>query len=210
MIRLLIADDHPVVREGLKRIIADRSDMRVAAEAADGNEALEKTKRCIIDVALLDVSMPGVGFLETLRRLKEESPDMRVLVLSIYPEDHYAIRALRAGADGYLTKDHSPAELADAIRCVYAGRQYVSDSLAEKLSSELQPAKAGISHRQLSDREYEVFHRLVSGKRIKEIAAELALSPKTVSTYRARILEKMRLNGNAELIRYAIENALLD
>ncbi len=210
MIRLLIADDHPVVREGLKRIIAECTDMQVVDEAASGPEVLTKSRQVDVDVILLDVSMPGPGFVDTMRRLRSERPDIRVLVLSIHPEDHYAIRALRAGAAGYLTKDHSAAVLADAIRHVHQGRKYVTPSLAERLASELEPAKEISLHDLLSDREYEVFHKLASGTRIKEIASELALSPKTVATYRARILEKMNLKGNAELIRYAIEHDVVN
>lgn len=210
MIQLLIADDHPIVREGLKRIIAECPDMTVTAEAGDSSEALEYSKIYPADVVLLDVSMPGIGFLETLHRLKINRPNIRVLVLSVHPEEHYALRALKAGAAGYLTKDHTPDELADAIRHVYEGRKYVSPLLAEKLVTELGSDSMKPPHEVLSNREYEVLCRLAIGEAISDIATALVLSPKTVSTYRTRILEKMRLTNNADLVRYALDHALVD
>lgn len=210
MIRLVIADDHPIVREGLKRIIAECPDMAVTAEAGNSSEVLEYSKTYPADVLLLDVSMPGIGFLETLHRVKVNRPDIQVLVLSMHPEDHYALRALKAGAAGYLTKDHTPNELADAIRHVYDGRKYVTSSLAEKLATQLGSDSSKPPHEVLSDREYEVLCRLAAGEAISSIATALMLSPKTVSTYRARILEKMRLTNNADLVRYALDHALVD
>ncbi len=209
MIHLLIADDHPVVREGLKRIIAEYPDMQVIGEAGDGDEALAKSMATNVDVLLLDLSMPGPGFLQTMDRLRTERPGLSVLVLSVHPEDDYAVRALRAGAAGYLTKNRSPKELADAIRRVDQGGKYVSPTLAERLVLELERDAERPLHETLSNREYQVFSGLASGKAIKEIGSELALSPKTVSTYRTRILEKMRFQNNAELVRYAVENALV-
>jgi len=210
MIRVLLADDHQIVREGIKRIVDEGEDMRVEGEAVDGDEALELARTANADVLLLDVSMPGPGFLETMRRIREECPRLRILVLSVHPEDHYAVRALRAGASGYLTKDHSPEELADAIRRVHSGRKYVTASLAERLVVELEPETHRPAHEALSDREFEVLLAIASGKSIKEIAAEKELSPKTVSTYRARILSKMELSSNADLVRYAVEQNLID
>ena len=210
MIHLLIADDHPIVREGLKRIVTDCPDMRVVAEATDADEALAKSETTDVDVLLLDITMPGPGFLETVRRLRTERPGLRVLVLSVHPEDHYAVRALRAGAAGYLTKHRTPKELADAIRRVYKGHKYVTESLAEKLALELEQGVSQPPHEALSDREYQVFRMLGSGTSVGAIAAELALSPKTVSTYRTRILEKMHFSSNTELIRYALETGLAD
>lgn len=210
MIRLVIADDHPIVREGLKRIIGECPDMAVTAEAGNSSEVLEYSKTYPADVLLLDVSMPGIGFLETLHRVKVNRPDIQVLVLSMHPEDHYALRALKAGAAGYLTKDHTPNELADAIRHVYDGRKYVTSSLAEKLATQLGSDSSKPPHEVLSDREYEVLCRLAAGEAISSIATALMLSPKTVSTYRARILEKMRLTNNADLVRYALDHALVD
>ena len=210
MIRLLIADDHPIVREGLKRLVADCPDMQLVGEAADGTEMLAKTESVGVDVLLLDVSMPGPGFLETMHRLRAELPGVRVLVLSVHPEDLYAVRALRAGAAGYVTKEHSPEELAEAIRRVYQGRRYVSPSLAERLAVELSPDAEKPPHQRLSDREYQVLCRIGAGKGVNEIASELAVSPKTVSTYRTRVIEKMQLSTNADLIRYAIEHKLVE
>ena len=210
MIRLLIADDHPVVREGLKRIVAECPDMRWVGEATDALETLAKSKTADVDVLLLDISMPGPGFLDTMRRLRKERPDLAVLVLSVHSEDQYAVRALRAGAAGYLTKDHSPGELADAIRRVYRGDRYVTPSVAEKLVDGLGSKADRPAHEALSDREYEILCMLGAGKSVKAIGRQLALSPKTVSTYRGRTLEKMKLKTSAELIRYALQNGLAD
>ncbi len=210
MIRLLIADDHPIVREGLKRIVADCPDMRVVAEAADADEARTKSETADVDVLLLDITMPGPGFLETVRHLRTKRPRLRVLVLSVHPEHHYAVRALRAGAAGYLTKHDTPKELVDAIRRVYKGHKYITESLAEKLALDLGPDTIQPPHEALSDREYQVFRLLGSGKSVGSIAAELVLSPKTVSTYRTRILEKIHFINNTELIRYALEKELAD
>lgn len=210
MIRLLIADDHPIVREGLKRIVAECPDMKLVGEAVDGDETLAQCAAHKPDVLLLDVSMPGPGFLETMRGLKKEHPGVRVLVLSVHSEDQYAVRALRLGASGYLTKDHSPTELAGAIRRAYRGGKYVTDSLAERLAFELEADRDLSPHAMLSDREYQVLCKLGSGTSVKETAAELGLSPKTVSTYRTRVLAKMKLKTNAELIRYVLRHGLVD
>ncbi len=210
MIRLLIADDHPIVREGLKRILAESPDIQLAGEAVDGNEVLSLCENDDIDVLLLDISMPGPGFLEILQRLEAKHPLIRILVLSMHPEDHYAIRAIKAGAAGYLTKDHSPDELAKAVRRVYRGFRYITPSLAEDLATLLKADGATQLHEKLSNREYQVFHMIGSGKDTKTIAALLSLSPKTVSTYRSRIMEKMKLRSSAELIRYAIEHGLVE
>ena len=210
MIRLLIADDHPIVREGLKRIIADCPDIQLADEANDGNEVLSKCEHENPDVVLLDISMPGPGFLEILHRLELKHPLIRTLVLSIHPEDQYAIRAIKAGAAGYLTKNHTPEELAKAIRRVYRGYRYITPTLAEGLATLLEADGEVQLHEKLSNREYQVFHMIGSGKDTKVIAAQLSLSPKTVSTYRSRILDKMKLKSKAELIRYAIEHGLVE
>ena len=210
MIRLLIADDHPIVREGLKRILAESPDIQLAGEAVDGNEVLSLCENDDIDVLLLDISMPGPGFLEILQRLEAKHPLIRILVLSMHPEDHYAIRAIKAGAAGYLTKDHSPEELAKAVRRVYRGFRYITPTLAEDLATLLKADGATQLHEKLSNREYQVFHMIGSGRDTKTIAAQLSLSPKTVSTYRSRIMEKMKLSSSAELIRYAIEHGLVE
>jgi two-component system invasion response regulator UvrY len=209
VIRLLIADDHPVVREGLRRIVQDAPGLEVAGEVASGHELLERLPQVPADIILLDVSMPGPGFLELLQRLRTEHPTVAVLVLSVHPEDQYAVRALRAGASGYLTKDHSPEELTEAIRRVYRGHKYVSQALAERLAADLAMGAGDARHELLSDREYEVLCLLGSGRKVKEIARSLQLSPKTVSTYRTRILEKMHASSNADLVRYAALNGLI-
>lgn len=210
MIRLIIADDHPIVREGLKRIITEYSDMHLVSEAADGNEILAQCSEHNVDVLLLDISMPGPGFLYTLQRLRVKHPDMHVLVLSIHPENHYAVRAIKAGAAGYLTKDHTPEELADAIRHVHKGRKYLTSIVAEELASQLQSGKEVQLHKNLSDREYQILCMIGSGKQPNKIASLLSLSPKTISTYRNRILLKLKLKTTGELIRYAVENGLED
>jgi two-component system invasion response regulator UvrY len=209
MIRLLIADDHPVVREGLRRIVADDPGLQVVGEAVDGDGVLALISRQPTDVVLLDVSMPGPGFLQVLERLRAEHPGVKVLVLSVHPEEQYAVRALRAGAAGYLTKDHSPEQLIEAIRRVHRGGKYVSPTLAERLATDLAAGGPQAAHELLSHREYDVLCLLGSGRTVKEISAELDLSPKTVSTYRARLLEKMRLTGNADLVRYAARHGLI-
>lgn len=209
MIRLLIADDHPVVREGLRRIVQDAPGLEVVGEVASGDELLERLPRLPADIVLLDVTMPGPGFLEVLQRLRSEHPTVAVLVLSVHPEDQYAVRALRAGASGYLTKDHSPEELTEAIRRVYRGHKYVSPELAERLAADLAAGARSARHELLSDREYQVLCLLGSGRTVKEIGRSLQLSPKTVSTYRTRVLEKMCASSNADLVRYAALHGLI-
>ena len=209
MIRLFIADDHPVVRAGLRGIVDGEPDFEVVGEACDGGDMLARIGRTPAEVLLLDVSMPGPGFLEVLRGLRQDHPRVAVLVLSVHPEDQYAVRALRAGAAGYLTKDHSPEELVAAIRKVHRGGKYVSPSLAERLAVGLEIGASDSPHEQLSNREYDVLCLLGSGLTVKEVASRLALSPKTVSTYRARVLEKMKLATNADLVRYAAQHGLI-
>ncbi len=209
MIRVFIADDHPVIREGLKRILSDCHDMQIVGEAVDGYEALEQCDKHDIHVLLLDISMPGPGFLDTLNRIKIKNPKLHILVLSIHPEDHYALRAIKAGAEGYLTKDHSPDELEKAIRHVHQGRKYLTSTLAEELINELEVGDINLEiHKRLSNREYQVLCMLGSGKKINDIADYLTLSPKTVSSYRSRLLAKMNLSSTGELIRYAVEHHL--
>ena len=209
MLKILIADDHPVFRRGLKQIIAETTDIVVADEAADGLEVLNKVKVGDFDVVLLDISMPGKTGIDVLAQLKYERPKLPVLMLSMHPEEQYAVRALRAGASGYLTKESAPDELVAAIRKVSTGGKYVSSSLAERLASLLQKAEQ-LPHDILSRREYQVMCLMASGKTVSEIAKELSLSVKTISTYRSRILQKMKMKNNAELTRYAINNDLTD
>jgi two-component system invasion response regulator UvrY len=208
-IRLLIGDDHAVVRKGMKQILAETKDIVVADEAGNGREVLEKVRKNDFDMVLLDISMPGRDGLEILKELKGLKPKLPVLMLSMYPEEQYAVRSLRSGASGYLTKDSAPDELISAIRKVSLGGKYVSASLAEKLAHKLGADVEKPLHEALSDREYQVMCMIASGKAVKEIGEELSLSVKTVSTYRSRILDKMRLKGNAELTRYAIDNKLV-
>jgi two-component system invasion response regulator UvrY len=208
-IRLLIADDHAIVRKGMKQILAETRDIVVADEAGNGREALEKAQKNDFDMVLLDISMPGRDGLEVLKELKGLRPKLPVLMLSMYPEEQYAVRSLRSGASGYLTKDSAPDELIAAIRKVYSGGKYVSASLAEKLAQKMSADTERPLHEALSDREYQVMSMIASGKTVKEIGEELSLSVKTVSTYRSRILAKMRLKGNAELTRYALDNKLV-
>jgi DNA-binding NarL/FixJ family response regulator len=208
-IRVFIADDHPVVRQGLRRIVEADPAFLVAGEAGDTIALLEALPRIAIDVLLLDVSMPGGAFLDTLKVLRTDHPSVRVLVLSVHPEDQWAVRALRAGASGYLTKDHSPVQLLAAIRRVQGGGKYVSEALAEQLASQLNDGLERAPHERLSDREFEVMRRLGSGQSGSRIAAELGLSPKSVSTYRTRVLEKMGLEDNAAIVGYASRHGLI-
>ena len=210
MIKVLVADDHPVVREGLKQILAEAQDIEVAAEAEDGHALLEKVRRQAFDVVVLDLTMPGLMGLDALKQLKSEHPQLPILILSVHPEEQYALRVLRAGASGYLTKGSAPDSLIGAIRKVHRGGNYVSPSLAERLADELRGDITRMPHETLSDREYQVMCLIASGKTVTEIADQLALSVKTVSTYRSRILEKMRMKTNAELTHYAIEHKLVD
>ena len=210
MIRVLIADDHAIVREGLKQIIADSSDMVLAGEASNGREVLEKVRESDLDVLVLDISLPDRNGLDVLKELKREKPALPVLVFSIHPEEQYAVRVIKAGASGYLTKESAPEELTAAIRKVSQGRKYVSSSLAERLASDLEAGAGKALHETLSDREYQVMCMIASGKMVKEIADELALSAKTISTYRTRILEKMKMKSSAELTHYAIKRGLVD
>ena len=207
MIRVLIADDHQIVRDGLKRILAATPDIEVSAEAASGDEALALTRANDYDLALLDMSMPGLSGIELVKRLKTEKPKMRLLVLSMHGEQQYAARALKAGASGYLTKDSASQQLVGAIRKVAAGGLHISEAAAASLVAGA--GGDGPPHTRLSDREYEVFRLLAAGSSPGEIAERLHLSIKTVSTHKARILEKMQLGGTAELVRYALEHQLL-
>ena len=210
MLQILIADDHPVVRRGLRQIIAETSDIVVAGEATNGWEVLSKVRAASYDVVVLDITMPGMDGVDVLAQLKNEKPGLPVLMLSMHPEEQYAVRALRAGASGYLTKESTPEELVAAIRKVSAGGRYVSSSLAERLAAVVQENANRLPHETLSDREYQVMCQIAGGKTVAEIAKKLSLSVKTISTYRSRILEKMKMKNNAELTHYAIENRLVE
>jgi two-component system invasion response regulator UvrY len=209
-IEILIADDHPIVREGFKQVISETDDMIVADEASNGQEVLSLIRKREYDLILLDISMPGRSGLEVLKELKSEYQKLPVLILSIYPEEQYAVRAFRAGASGYLTKASAPNELISAIRKIVHGGRYVSESLAEKLTYYLDQDVSKPLHDLLSDREYQVMLMLGSGKTVKEIAEILFLSVKTISTYRSHILEKMKMKNNAEITLYVVKNKLID
>lgn len=210
MIKVIIADDHAFLREGIKKTIQDETDMKVIGEASNANEVLAIMKDSDADVAIIDISMPGKSGLDILKDLKAMKKKFKVLILSMHPEDRFAIRALKAGAVGYLTKESAPDELVKAIRTVLTGRKYVSKALAEKLVDLLSDDKDSLPHEQLSDREYEVFIKISTGKKAVDIADELSISVHTVNTYRARILEKLGLNSNVELTQYAMHNKLID
>jgi two-component system, NarL family, invasion response regulator UvrY len=210
VIRVLVADDHALVRRGLRELLADTSDIEVAAEAGTAAEALDRVRQQPLDVVVLDLSLPGRGGLDLLGEIKEERADLPVLILTMHPEDQYAVRALKAGASGYLTKESAPEVLVEAVRRAAAGGRYVTPSLAEKLALHLDDKRAREPHESLSDREYQVFRRLAAGRTVGQIADELSLSVKTVSTYRTRIIEKTGLNTNAELMRYALDRKLVD
>ncbi|MEP7357962.1 MAG: response regulator transcription factor [Anaerolineales bacterium] len=210
MIRALIADDHAVVRQGLRQILLETTDMVVTGEAANGPEALERARSGGYDVVVLDITMPGRSGFEVLKELRLEDPALPVLVLSMHSEEQFAVRLLKAGASGYLNKESAPEELVKAIRKVVSGGRYVSPRLAEKLAFEIDSGSDKLLHETLSDREFQVMRMMASGQTVKEIAAELTLSVKTISTYRARILDKMNLHTNAELIHYAIQNQLIE
>ena len=210
MIRILIADDHALVRRGLKQLISETREMEVTGEAATAAEVIANASKNNYDVIILDITMPGVNGLEILKQLKHEQPRTPILILSFHPEEQYAVRALRAGAAGYLTKDRAPAELIAAIRSIARGKKYVTSSLAEKLVEAVGMEFDKLPHERLSDREFEVLRLISSGKRITEIAAELFLSPKTVSTYRARILRKTGMKNSAELTHYAVTHGLVE
>ncbi|MBI2884312.1 MAG: response regulator transcription factor [Candidatus Methylomirabilis oxyfera] len=210
MLRVLIVDDHAVVRQGLKQIVGAEPDMRVTGEAANANELLALARHEPYDVVVLDLHMPGISGLDALKELKHDCPQLPVLVLSMHPEDQVAVRTLKLGASGYLTKESAPEELVKAIRKVVSGGRYVSPTLAERLANDVAIATDRPLHEGLSSREYQVLSLIGAGKRVNDIATQLNLSVKTVSTYRARILEKLQMSRTADLIAYAIRNKLVD
>ena len=210
MIRIVIADDHPVVRQGIRQIVGAAGDMQIADEATDGRELLQRARSTPHDLVLLDLSMPATDGLDVLKQLKRERPKVPVVILTMSPEEQFAIRALKAGAAGYLMKEGAPTELVAAIRKAVAGGRYLSAGVAEKLADHLVGNVEGPLHDGLSDREYQVMRMIAAGKPTRQIAEELALSAKTVSTYRARIFEKMRMRSPAELAAYVVRNQLSD
>lgn len=210
MIRAFIADDHPVVRAGIKQILAEAPDIELCGEAESGQEVLDKLAHCKPDVLILDIAMPGRNGVETLKRISDSYPDVAVIILSMYPEDQYALRLLKSGASGYLTKECATDQLASAVRRVARGKKYISPALAEILADSITGHGDQPAHQELSNREYQIFCLLASGRRVSEIAEELSLSVKTISTYRTRILRKMHMTKNAELTYYAIKNNLVE
>ena len=209
-IRVLIADDHAIVREGLKQILADTKDIIVAGDAENGLDAIKLVRSAECDVLLLDISMPDRSGIEVLKQIRKECPHTAVLMLSMHREDQYAIRSLKSGAAGYLNKQSAPAELVTAIRQVAAGRKYVSVALAQELANQINDDHDKPLHETLSNREYQTLTMIASGKTVTDIANELVLSVKTISMYRSRLLQKMKLRHNAELTHYAIKNRLVD
>lgn len=210
MIRVLIADDHAIVREGLKQVLAGADDIVVSGEAADGHEVLERTREGDWDVLVLDMNMPGLSGIDLIKRVKAHRPDAKVLVLSMHGEDQYALRTLRAGAAGYLTKGSAPDVIASAIARVAAGGRHISRNLAETLAFELDPYRDRAPHELLSERETQVLRKLASGMSIADIASQLCVSANTVSTYKHRLMQKLRVANNAELLRYALQAGLME
>ena len=209
MIKILIADDHTIVREGLKQIIVNTAGMVVTGEAANGQETLDLIRKNNFDVILLDIAMPEKDGLAILKQLKREKIELPVLVLSMHPEEQYAVRVLKMGASGYLTKSSAADELIKAIKKISTGKKYISDSLAEKLALDLDIDTEKLPHEYLSDREFQVLCMIASGKTVTNIAEELSLSVNTISTYRVRVLDKLKMTSNSELTRYAIKNQLV-
>jgi DNA-binding NarL/FixJ family response regulator len=209
MIRILIADDHVIVRQGLRQIVTADNQMMIAGEAANGNELLDLVRKTQVDVVILDINMPKRSGLETLKELKRDYPSLPVIILSMHPEEQYAVRVLKAGAAGYMNKEAAPDDLVTAIKKVYRGGKYISLQIAELLAVHIQGDHQNEPHKSLSDRELQVFHSLAAGKTVSQISAELNLSVKTISTYRTRILEKMDMTTNADLTRYAVDYNLL-
>jgi DNA-binding NarL/FixJ family response regulator len=210
MIRVVIADDHTIVREGLKQILAAAGDLSVVGEARDGQEVLQQVRASDFDVLLLDMSMPGKSGTELIKQVKDEKPKLRVLVLSMHQEHQYAVRAVRAGASGYLTKDSASTQLVTAIRKVATGGAFISAEVAEALALSAMSQSEGPPHAALSDREYQVFRMLASGTSVSDIAARLNLSVKTVSTHKSRLLEKLGIRNQTELVHYALKHRLID
>ena len=209
-IKIIIADDHAIVREGLKQIVAEEKDMIVCGEAEDAASLMELLKIEKWSIVVLDINMPGKSGLEVLKDIKQFYPDLPVLILSMFSEDQYGLRVIKAGASGYLKKVSAPTELVNAIRKIVSGRKYINPSLAEKLAENLGNEKNNFLHERLSDREYQIMCNIASGKSAEEIAEELSLSINTIYTYRNRILEKMAMKSNVELTQYAIQNKLIE
>jgi DNA-binding NarL/FixJ family response regulator len=209
MIKVLAVDDHLIFREGIKRVLSAATDIDVAEEAGNGKEALKALEMDRFDVVLLDLALPDIDGVDLLRRIKHDTPDLPVLVLSFFPEEQYAIRVLKEGASGYLTKESVPRDLIRAIRKASEGGKYVSSALAERLAESVTGEKESLPHESLSKREFQIFSMIASGKSVKEMAYELTLARTTITSYRARIFEKLNFKTNADLIRYAVKNQII-
>jgi DNA-binding NarL/FixJ family response regulator len=210
MIRIGIVDDHAIVRSGLKQFFADQVDLRVVGEAASGREAIDLVRKVEMDVLLMDLSMPGQTGIDALAMIRAKAPDVGILILSGYPEEHYAVNLIRQGASGYLNKECDPAEIVKAIRIVALGKRFITPGVADLLAQQLNRPADMASHEQLSEREFQVFLKLAKGETAGDIARSLSLSVKTVSTYRTRVMEKMSLHSNSDLTYYALKNRLID
>jgi len=209
MIKVLIVDDHSIVREGLSKIIQLETDIEIAGVAKDAAESIKIITSKKVDIVILDISMPGMSGLDLIKDIKRLQSDARIVMLSMYPEERFAVRALKSGASGYLTKEMAPEEIIKAIRMVHSGRNYISSSLAEMLITELKDPKEIAPHERLSTREFEVMCMIGSAKTINEIATALSISNRTISTYRSRILQKMNFKNNAAIMHYVIDNGLV-
>ena len=210
MIRIGIVDDHAIVRSGLKQFFSEHVDLRVVGEAASGREAIDLVRTTEMDVLVMDLSMPEQSGMDALGMIRAKAPDLGVLILSGYPEEHYATNLIRQGASGFLNKECEPDEIVTAIRTIATGKRYISASVADLLAQQLGKSGDGLPHEQLSEREFQVFLKLAKGVTASDIAEELSLSVKTVSTYRTRLMEKMNLNTNSDLTYYALKNRLID
>ena len=210
MIRIGIVDDHAIVRSGLKQFFSEHVDLRVVGEAASGREAIDLVRTTEMDVLVMDLSMPGQSGIDALAMIRAKAPDVGILILSGYPEEHYAMNLIRQGASGYLNKESDPAEIVEAIRTIALGKRYITPTVAELLAQQLNRKNDALPHEQLSEREFQVFLKLAKGQTAGDIADSLSLSVKTVSTYRTRLMEKMGLSSNSDLTYYALKNKLID
>ena len=210
MINILVVDDHALIRKGMKQILDDTSDIRVTGEAESGQQAIKMVRENKYDIALLDITLPDKYGIDVLRQLKLQCPSLPILILSMHPDEQYAMRSIRAGAAGYMNKQSAPSQLVTAIRQVASGRKYISGELAEQLANEMANDKQEVTHQILSNREYQTLCLMAAGKSLSEMADIMSLSAKTVSVYRARMLEKMKLRNNAEAVRYAIDHHLIE
>lgn len=210
MINVLVVDDHALIRKGMKQILDDTCDIRITGEAESGLQAIKMVRENKYDLVLLDITLPDKYGIDVLRQLKLQCPGLPVLILSMHPDDQYAMRSIRAGASGYMNKQSAPSQLVTAIRHVASGRKYISSELAEQLANEMTNENQEVTHKILSNREYQTLCLMAAGKSLSEMADIMSLSAKTVSVYRARMLEKMKLKNNAEAVRYAIDHHLID